>query len=669
MGSPLPPDPYAALGVPKDATAAAIKTAHRKLVLKCHPVSISACPGTLSANPPSQDKVTDPAAKEAASDKFHKIQSAYEILIDDNRRERYDAQLRLAELRKEVLSRQSDGRSRGADARSNHKTSHEPPTRSTHARASERVTPQYEERRPPPQATSYFESQPRSAPRKEPEYSDRPSRRAPSEVREKPKASSRSSKESERERKREKTRQAERETRKERERKYTTQFEDGDSDSESDESERRSRRMREDDVERRLRDEYHASNARQQRETDHYYDDRARKMAAQGADAREYIMSSRGGARPRAEPERRPSPPRVATSKDRVEYIKRGDGRPAVVVRRGSEKPSKESSKKEKEREKEKESSRKTTTRTPERRTSAETVEERKPPPLSTSKSSPADIRIPTEKARAASSQPDTEPVPIPHIRRSETMPYNTSRRSENVAPKSSKTTPSTESHPAPTSVPDNSGTSPSKYARQYTDDVEYSSPDGYRTEVREPLTKGRERPQVARKITRSPSPVKEREQQSSRESIPRTRDTVRETREPREPQRESRESRESRAPTRAASARYQERPTPSNTRTSYVYGGPDRGVEQFDRGVRPRELSPRTHQVYGEIRPPTVADRSRYNPYIPAEEGIRYAKPFKAEDIKMASGRPRPNGERPQARTSASSGSNVYQYHQAARA
>lgn len=39
MASPLPPDPYLALGVPKDATSAAVKMAHRKLVLKCHPVS------------------------------------------------------------------------------------------------------------------------------------------------------------------------------------------------------------------------------------------------------------------------------------------------------------------------------------------------------------------------------------------------------------------------------------------------------------------------------------------------------------------------------------------------------------------------------------------------------------------------------------------------------
>ncbi|KAF2403661.1 heat shock protein DnaJ, partial [Trichodelitschia bisporula] len=74
MESPLPPDPYAALGLPTDATAAAIKSSYRKLALKYHP-----------------DKVVgDDAAKAAAQDEFHKIQQAYEILNDQDKRERYD---------------------------------------------------------------------------------------------------------------------------------------------------------------------------------------------------------------------------------------------------------------------------------------------------------------------------------------------------------------------------------------------------------------------------------------------------------------------------------------------------------------------------------------------------------------------------------------------------
>ncbi|KAK8435070.1 hypothetical protein IWX49DRAFT_430964 [Phyllosticta citricarpa] len=87
MASPLPPDPYAALGVAKDATAAAIKTAYRKLALKSHP-----------------DKFPD-TEKAQKADEFHRIQQAYEILADTDRRERYNAQVRLAELRREALER------------------------------------------------------------------------------------------------------------------------------------------------------------------------------------------------------------------------------------------------------------------------------------------------------------------------------------------------------------------------------------------------------------------------------------------------------------------------------------------------------------------------------------------------------------------------------------
>ena len=138
MGDPLPPDPYEALGVPKDAASGAIKTQYRKLVLKFHP-----------------DKVQDESQKEAASDKFHKIQTAYEIIGDDDRRARYDAQCKLAELRKEVMERHGakDTGSRPMESRSAPRT---PPAESPRAayfysrpsERSDRVTPQYEERKP-----------------------------------------------------------------------------------------------------------------------------------------------------------------------------------------------------------------------------------------------------------------------------------------------------------------------------------------------------------------------------------------------------------------------------------------------------------------------------------------------------------------------------------------
>jgi curved DNA-binding protein CbpA len=93
MASPLPPDPYAALGVPKDATLATIRSAHRKLVLTCHP-----------------DKVYDESVKAQKAEQFHLVQQAYEILSDETKRASYDNQVKLAELRAEAL--QNGSRSR-----------------------------------------------------------------------------------------------------------------------------------------------------------------------------------------------------------------------------------------------------------------------------------------------------------------------------------------------------------------------------------------------------------------------------------------------------------------------------------------------------------------------------------------------------------------------------
>ncbi|GIZ39746.1 hypothetical protein CKM354_000311800 [Cercospora kikuchii] len=651
MGSPLPPDPYEALGVSKDATSAAIKTAHRKLVLKCHP-----------------DKVTDPAEKQAASDKFHKIQSAYEILIDENRRERYDAQAKLAELRREAMARQPEGRSRGSEART---TSYKPePPRSAYASRGERVVPQFEERRPA-YASDYFDSQPRATSRKEPEYAERTSSRR-TETKEKPRLFTRSTKENDKERRREKNRQNERDVRRERERKREPYVED-ESESEADEYDWRSRRMREDEEARRARDAYHHQVPRTHREPEEsYYDERARKMADHTADARDYIMSSRGGVRPRTE-ERRPSPVRMASSRDRVQYVKRDEGRPAYMMRRASEKPPKETKD---EKKKEKESSRKTTSRTPERRSSAEKVDERRPPPLSTSKSSPADIHIPSEKQRAYSLQPDSAAMPPPPqpAKRSETMPYKTaSRRAENVQPKTEST---------PMTSPDNQAPPQSKfpYARQpYADDVEYNMSEGYRA----PNQPDRARPGYARRVTRSPSPMNEaprdparettsRSRESTYDSIPRVREPTRDSpvrepvqrsREAREPVREDyfRDARDPRLSAhRTASARYPDRPQAAPARTtSYVYT--PGGVEPLP--TRPplsRENSPRdTGLYYGEI-PTTRSSHQR----SATEDASKFARPMRPENIKFQSGygySPRPSTDRPQVSRNNSGGV----YHQ----
>ncbi|KAL8899892.1 MAG: hypothetical protein Q9207_005963 [Kuettlingeria erythrocarpa] len=94
MESPLPPDPYRALNVTKDASLATIRTAHRKLVLKTHP-----------------DKVQgDEALKKKRAEEFHQIQQAYEILSDDARRKAYDDRVKLETLRAEVMAERGGSR-------------------------------------------------------------------------------------------------------------------------------------------------------------------------------------------------------------------------------------------------------------------------------------------------------------------------------------------------------------------------------------------------------------------------------------------------------------------------------------------------------------------------------------------------------------------------------
>ncbi|KAF3065171.1 molecular chaperone DnaJ [Daldinia childiae] len=82
--SSLPPDPYKILGVSKDAQLSEIRSAHRKLVLKCHP-----------------DKVQDPKLKEEKQKEFQQVQQAYELLSNEAERTRYDDKVKLEELRRD----------------------------------------------------------------------------------------------------------------------------------------------------------------------------------------------------------------------------------------------------------------------------------------------------------------------------------------------------------------------------------------------------------------------------------------------------------------------------------------------------------------------------------------------------------------------------------------
>lgn len=81
----LEPDPYAALGVANDAPLATIRSTYRKLVLTCHP-----------------DKVKDETDRPAASERFHRVQQAYEILSDETRRRDWDHRAKKAALEAET---------------------------------------------------------------------------------------------------------------------------------------------------------------------------------------------------------------------------------------------------------------------------------------------------------------------------------------------------------------------------------------------------------------------------------------------------------------------------------------------------------------------------------------------------------------------------------------
>ena len=84
---PLPTSPYEVLDVPKDATLATIRSAHRKMILQCHP-----------------GKFTNELDKSRKIRQFHLVQQAYEILADEDRRRGWDYR---AEIRAEVKEKRS----------------------------------------------------------------------------------------------------------------------------------------------------------------------------------------------------------------------------------------------------------------------------------------------------------------------------------------------------------------------------------------------------------------------------------------------------------------------------------------------------------------------------------------------------------------------------------
>jgi len=81
----LPADPYLALGVSREAQLPEIRSAYRKLVLKCHP-----------------DKIQDPLLKQQKQDEFQMVQQAYELLSSETEKSKYDDMYKLNELQKEM---------------------------------------------------------------------------------------------------------------------------------------------------------------------------------------------------------------------------------------------------------------------------------------------------------------------------------------------------------------------------------------------------------------------------------------------------------------------------------------------------------------------------------------------------------------------------------------
>ena len=164
MDDPLPQSPYKTLNVPKDATLATIRSAHRKLVLSCHP-----------------DKVQDESAKKQKAEQFHQVQQAYEILSDENRRQRYDEKVKLAELRAEL------GEERGPFP--SRKAPYEYPSSRTGSttKFEMRGNTMYETREPPSSRydepdvfSSYFEPRPSASRKYTDDHYDRFSSRKPS---------------------------------------------------------------------------------------------------------------------------------------------------------------------------------------------------------------------------------------------------------------------------------------------------------------------------------------------------------------------------------------------------------------------------------------------------------------------------------------------------------
>ena len=518
MESPIPPDPYKTLGIDKTAPLATVRSAHRKLVLTCHP-----------------DKVTDESAKKAASDKFHLVQQAYEILSDETRRERYDERVKLADLRAQMMKEKGGSRIipdvgiRGGPKRTHemrdntiyeYREPREPPLRSRAYEEEDYFQPRYQEVRPKRYDDRSFAPTPKKPSGRTAEEKRRA--RDLEDERERRKELSRAEDKAraEKSRKRNMERKKDYEYKNQSSRKFAT-VQDDDSSSDSDSTETFIRPRREEAPKKRYEDERRREKEdtpRRNIKRDSYedYDDKHSR-------AQDYITQSRSS----VEPEPRP----LASHNRSFSYAERPPPPPAAPTVPVVDTSARRSSARD---------SRRREPSLPRLSKKDRRVTEIVDPPPSRSRkpslpgftSDPKGLKLPQspitprrdrdrEPHRSATLEHTPEPRQ-PTIRRSETMP-SSSRRTDNAPTKSSRLK---EQHDSGYSSRSSPGVSPAPSPQmtstryRYTDDSEdevtiVAEPEETYRRHRDnsPPTSRRERPKLSSRESKMPG----REPTSSR--------------------------------------------------------------------------------------------------------------------------------------------------------